>query len=286
MQKSILITGCSSGIGLHAAITLKNRGFHVFATARKQEDVDKLVAFGLDGLVLDVNESASIQNALERILAKTGGTLYALFNNAGYVQAGAIEDLSRAMMRAQFETNVFGAMELTNRVIPIMRKQGLGRIIQNTSILGIVSMPYRGAYNASKYALEGFSNTLRQELRKTGIYVSIIVPGPVHSDLRKNAYVYYHSSIASQPSIHKDLYQSMERYFFAPKENERQFTSGPEAVTKKLIHALDSGHPKAHYYIGFPAHLFAWLRRLLPDSAMDWLMNKVVEGEKNSSNIK
>lgn len=281
MEKSILITGCSSGIGLCAALTLKKRGYRVFATARRLSDVLQLQEQGLESLLLDVNNSISMYTALNTVLEKTNGTLYALFNNAGYVQAGATEDLTRDMMRMQFETNVFGAMELTNKVIPIMRKQGYGRIIQNTSILGIVTMPYRGAYNASKFALEGFNNTLRQELRDTPIKVSAIVPGPVHSELRSKAFAQYKTTIAMQESVHKNLYKAMETYFFAPEKDQRQFTKHPDAVVKKLIHALESKHPKAHYYIGFPAHLFAFLRRILPDCTMDWVIDKIVAGEKN-----
>lgn len=280
MQQSILITGCSSGIGLCTALTLQKKGYRVFATARKAADVEKLISLGLEGVLLDVNDSDSIHLALKHILEKTNGTLDALFNNAGYVQAGAVEDLTRDMMRDQFETNVFGAIELTNLVIPIMRKQGHGRIIQNTSILGIIAMPYRGAYNASKFALEGFANTLRQELRCTHIFVSNLVPGPILSELRKKSHDKYKETIATRESVHKPLYQAMEKYFFTPDDNDRKLTLTPDAVVTCLIAALESKKPKAHYYIGFPAHLFAWLRRLLPDSVMDWTMERVVQGEK------
>ena len=279
MQKSILITGCSSGIGLCAALTLQKKGYLVFASTRQSTDVEKLQKLGLNCVLLDVNDSTSIQSGLNTVLEQTGGTLDALFNNAGYVQAGAVEDLSREMMRAQFETNVFGTIELTNQVIPVMRQQGSGRIIQNTSLLGIVTMPYRGAYNASKFALEGFSNTLRQELRDTPIHVSNIVPGPIHSELRNKSFDHYKKTLATKDSVHKKLYQAMEKYFFTIKEEQRQFTLGPEAVVDKLIHALEDKKPKAHYYVGFPAHLFAWLRRLLPDSALDWVIERAVRGE-------
>jgi len=187
-QKSILITGCGSGIGNHAAMQLKQRGYRVFASARKKEDVSKLSAAGLESVLLDVTDTASMQQALAHILQQTNGTLDALFNNAGYLQAGAIEDLTHDTNRAQFETNVFGPMELIRLVLPIMRQQGHGRIIQNSSILGVITLPYYGAYNASKFALEGFSRTLRQELYGTQIHLSIINPGPIQSELRKNAF--------------------------------------------------------------------------------------------------
>ncbi|TAK73641.1 MAG: SDR family NAD(P)-dependent oxidoreductase [Gammaproteobacteria bacterium] len=273
MEKSILITGCSTGIGLCAAILLKQRGYRVFASARKAADVEKLRAQGFESILLDVNDSTSIQQAVEQILALTGGKLDALFNNAGYLQAGAVEDLTREMDRAQFETNVFGAMELTRRVLPVMRKQGYGRIIQNSSILGIITLPYYGAYNASKFALEGYSHTLRQELRGTGIHVSIINPGPIYSNLRQNAHQHYQQTLAKQPSAHETVYKKMEQSYFKPKKNF--ITQQPDAVVKKLIHALESAHPRAHYYVGFPTQLLAMLRRLLPDGALDGVLAKI-----------
>ncbi|MGM0679787.1 MAG: SDR family NAD(P)-dependent oxidoreductase, partial [Pseudomonadota bacterium] len=166
-KKNILITGCSSGIGLCVARGLRERGYRVFATARREADVAKLNAEGLESLRLDLDDSDSINAAVDEVLKRTGGTLYALFNNGAYGQAGAVEDLRRDVLRRQFETNLFGWHELTNRVLPVMRRQGYGRIIQNSSILGLIALPFRGAYNASKYALEGLSDTLRLELRKT-----------------------------------------------------------------------------------------------------------------------
>jgi NAD(P)-dependent dehydrogenase (short-subunit alcohol dehydrogenase family) len=275
LSRSILITGCSSGIGLDCAIALKQRGYRVFACARKMADVEKLNAFGLEGVQLDVNDAVSMQRALDTITARTGGTLDALFNNAGFLQAGAIEDLSRDMIRAQFETNVFGPMELIRLVLPIMRKQGHGRIIQNSSILGVITLPYYGAYNASKYALEGFSATLRQECRGTGIFVSIINPGPIASRLRENAFQLYQQTLAQQPgSTHAKAYEQMEQSYFQPSERDQKVMQNPSAVTKKLLHALESSHPHTHYFIGWPAIFLSILRRLLPDKALDWLLAK------------
>lgn len=274
MQKNILITGCSSGIGLASAEILHKRGYRVFATARKQSDVDSLKAKGLESLLLDVNDSHSIQNALNEILEKTGGKLDALFNNSGYAVPGAVEDITRDMMRMQFETNVFGAMELTNLVLPIMHKQGHGRIIQNGSILAIVTIPFRGAYCASKFALEGFSNTLRQELRGSNIHVSIIEPGPISSQFRNNAYKSYQNTLENKPSLYIKMYEHMRKSYFTDQTKTPPFTLTPDAVVKKLIHALESPKPKAHYYVGMPSHLFAFLRRILPDCALDWVMSK------------
>ena len=187
-DKSVLITGCSSGIGLCVAKGLRARGYQVFATTRKKEDVAMLKELGLNSLQLDLDDSISIQNAVKQVLHETGGTLYALFNNGAYGQAGAVEDLTRDTLRAQFESNLFGWLELTNAVLPVMRKQGYGRIIQNSSVLGLVAMPFRGAYNASKYALEGLTDTLRQEVTHTSenIHISLIEPGPIESQFRAN----------------------------------------------------------------------------------------------------
>jgi short-subunit dehydrogenase len=274
-ETSILITGCSSGIGQAAALALKQRGYRVFATARKTSDLDHLREQGLEPVSLDLNDSSSISQAIDHVLQQTGGQLDALFNNSGFLQAGAVEDLTRDNIRAQFETNVFGPMELTRLLLPIMRKQGHGRIIQNSSILGIITLPYYGAYNASKFALEGFSQTLRQELRGTGIYVSIINPGPIVSHLRDNAYQLYQQTLAkTSESAYAKAYQRMEQAYFKPSKQDRKIALGPEAVVKKLIHALESKHPKAHYYVGLPAQSLALLRRLLPDSVLDWVLSK------------
>lgn len=275
MDKSILITGCSSGIGLCAATQLKKRGYRVFASARKSTDVAKLKAQGFESVALDVNDSTSMQNALDQILELTNGKLYALFNNAGYVQLGAIEDLTRNMQREQFETNVFGPMELTRLVLPVMRKQGYGRIIQNSSILGTITLPFYGAYNASKFALEGFSKTLRQELRGTPIHVSIISPGPITSALRNNAFKIYQQTLKDAPSPYQETYHHLEQsYFKANNPKRKRLAEGPEAVVKKIIHALENSRPKAHYFIGTPAKLLAFLKRILPESTLDWLLSK------------
>ena len=183
-QKIVLITGCSSGIGYCVARGLKQRGYRVIATARREDSVKQLIDEGLESLVLDLSSSESIQLAFKEIVQLTGGNLYALFNNGAFGLPGAVEDLSRENLKVQFETNVFGWLELTNLVIPLMRKQGFGRIIQNSSVLGFVAMPFRGAYNASKYAIEGLSDTLRLELKGSNIFISLIEPGPITSQFR------------------------------------------------------------------------------------------------------
>lgn len=273
---SILITGCSSGIGFACATQLKQRGYRVFASARKAEDVKKLTALGLESVQLDINDAESMRRALTEITQATGGTLDALFNNAGYVQAGAIEDLDRKTHRQQFETNVFGPMELIQLVLPIMRKQGYGRIIQNSSLLGIVTLPFCGAYNASKFALEGYSLSLRQELRDTNIHVSLLNPGPVTSQLRDNAFKRYVDSLQQQPSAHKQVYMAMEESYFGPKAKDKpHYSDSPDLVVKSLLKALTSQNPKAHYYVGLPAKLLVCLHDWLPESWMEKILAQV-----------
>jgi len=273
-EKSVLITGCSSGIGLCVAQGLKARGYRVFATARKKRDVERLRAEGLESLPLDLTDSGSIASAVDEILARTGGSLDALFNNGAYGQPGAVEDLSRAVLKAQFETNLFGWHELTNRVLPVMRRQGHGRIIQNSSVLGFVALRYRGAYNASKYALEGLTDTLRLELKGTGIHVSLIEPGPVASRFRENAYRAYRENIDPGSSVHRDKYLAMETRL-QTKGPVVPFTLPPEAVLRKVIHALESRRPKARYYVTFPTYLFGFLKRVLGTRLLDKALNKV-----------
>ncbi len=274
LKKSILITGCSSGIGLCVARGLKSRGYRVFATARKAHDVQQLEADGFESLQLDLAHSDSIATAVDEILERTGGTLDALFNNGAYGQPGAVEDLSRDVLRAQFEINLFGWHELTNRVLPVMRRQGHGRIVQNSSVLGFVALRYRGAYNASKYALEGLTDTLRLELAGTDIHVSLIEPGPVSSRFRENALRAFQENIDADSSVHRDRYQAMDARL-KTKGPVVPFTLPPEAVLKKVIHALENRRPRARYYVTFPTYLFGILKRLLSTRLLDKALNKV-----------
>ncbi|WP_077731335.1 MULTISPECIES: SDR family oxidoreductase [unclassified Methylocaldum] len=272
-NKTILITGCSSGIGLCAARGLRQRGYRVFATARKESDVKQLCAEGFEAFRLDLADSRSIGLALEQVLRSTGGYLYAVFNNGAYGQPGAVEDLSREALREQFETNLFGTHELTALVLPVMRKQGYGRIIQNSSVLGFAAMAYRGAYNSSKYALEGLSDTLRLELAGTGIFVSLVEPGPIVSRFRDNALAMYKKNIDSARSVHREKYLAMESRL-AKEGPAVPFTLGPEAVLKAVIHALEAKRPKARYYVTFPTYLFGFLKRILPDRSLDWVLRR------------
>jgi len=272
--RAILITGCSSGIGLCVAQGLKQRGYRVFATARQAEDVSRLTDSGLESLQLDLDNSDSINLAVDEILSRTNDQLYALFNNGAYGQIGAVEDLSRDALRAQFETNFFGWHELTCRVLPVMRQQGYGRIIQNSSILGFIALPFRGAYNSSKYAIEGLSDTLRLELHDTNIFISLVEPGPIKSRFRANSYKAYKQHIDKAHSPFKKQYEAVEARL--KKEGPVvPFTLPPEAVLKKVIHALESKRPRERYYVTFPTHLFGTLKRLLSTRTLDKALRKI-----------
>lgn len=271
--KSILITGCSSGIGLTVARGLRARGYRVFATARQAEDVRRLAEEGFHALQLDLDRPESISTAVAAVLEQTDGRLYALFNNGAYGQTGAVEDLTRDVLRAQFETNLFGWHDLTRQLIPVMRREGVGRIIQNSSVLGFAAMKYRGAYNASKFALEGLSDTLRLELHGTGISVSLIEPGPIESRFRINAYRKWKENIDSGNSLHRSAYQALEQRLLS--ERPTRFSLPPEAVLTRVIHALESPRPKARYYVTFPTYLFGTLKRILPVRTLDWLLRKI-----------
>lgn len=274
LSKTILITGCSSGIGYSTAIELKKRGHNVIATARKSEDVSRLTQEGFATLLLDLADSQSIQQAVSRVIELTDGHCDALFNNGAFGQPGAVEDLTRDVLRFQFETNLFGTHELTNLLIPLMRRQGHGRIIYNSSVLGLVAMRYRGAYNASKFALEALADTLRLELYGTNIHVSLIEPGPILSNFRKNSYALYKKNIDPTHSFHKETYNTLEARL--QKEGAAAaFTLPATAVTEKVIHALEAKRPKMRYYVTFPTYLFAFLKRTLPMSWLDSLLRKV-----------
>ncbi|MDO9371523.1 MAG: SDR family NAD(P)-dependent oxidoreductase [Gammaproteobacteria bacterium] len=278
MKQVILITGCSSGIGLCLAENLHTLGHRVFATARKPDDVARLAARGMESLHLDLDDPASIHAAVDEVVRRTQGRIDVLINNGAYGQPGAVEDLRREVLRAQFETNLFGTAELINRVIPLMRAQQHGRIINIGSLLGFVALPYRGAYNATKYALEGLTDTLRLELADTGIFVSLIEPGPIKSKFRANGFVVYRKNIDAAHSAHRERYAALERRLAKPGP-AAPFTLPPEAVLCKVLRALASRRPRARYYVTFPSYLFAVLRRLLPTRALDWILSRISRGE-------
>lgn len=278
-KKSILITGCSTGIGYHAAKQLHEKGYQVIATARKAEDVARLTEEGLTALQCDVDDSASIRSAVSEACKLTQGRIDCLINNAGFGQTGALEDISRDVLRKQFETNVFGLQDMTNAVIPIMRQQGHGRIINISSVLGFITMPYRGAYNASKFAVEGLSDTLRQELRSANIQVSLIEPGPIESQFRDSAIASFDRHLKDKKdSAHQAKYETL-REQVVKDPHKTPFLLGPDAVLKKILHALESHRPKPRYHVTLATHLLAFLKRILSTRALDALLRMMARDE-------
>lgn len=281
-SKIILITGCSSGIGLETARTLAQRGHRVFGTIRKEKDAAALQAAGCETLMMDINNSDSIKQALNTLWQKTNHKLDVLVNNAGFEIPGAVEDISRQALRDQFETNVFGLQEVTNLVIPTMRKQGSGRIINISSMLGFASVPFRGAYNATKYAVEALSDALRVELRDTGIKVCLIEPGPIKSHLRETAHHAYEKYIDVENSANREVYKKLTASMDARKENS-SMTLTPADVAQKIVHAAESPRPKIRYLVTIPAYALAFLKRILPSCAFDWFMTQISKHEIKAS---
>ena len=270
-MKTVLVTGCSSGIGRAIARHLHERDYRVFATARAESDVTSLQDEGLQSLQLDLADQSSIDTAMSTVLDASGGELYALINNGAYGQPGAVEDLPTDVLRRQFETNVFGTHELTRQVIPVMRRQGAGHIVQISSILGLVCLPYRGAYNASKYALEALSDTLRLELAGSGVHVSLIEPGPITSSFRANAYAAFRQHINADQSAHRDAYAREVKRLQSNKPVP--YTLPESAVVDKVVHALESGKPKIRYPVTRPARVFSLLKRVLSDRMTDRVLH-------------
>ena len=271
--RSILITGCSSGIGLDAARGMKARGWRVFATCRQEADCERLRAEGLESFRLDYAEEASIAAAVEEVVARTSGRLDALFNNGAFACPGAVEDLPRGALREIFEVNLFGYHDLTRRIIPLMRAQGHGRVVNCSSVLGLVGAKWRGAYVATKFAMEGLTDVLRLEMRGTGLDFILIEPGPIGTKIRQNSIPHFEKWIDWKASARAEEYQSLLGRLYESRGPDR-FQLGPEAVTAKLIHALESPRPRARYYVTTPTYIAGWLRRLLPTRAQDWFLTK------------
>ena len=273
-QRSVLITGCSSGIGYDAAHSLFKAGWRVFATCRKAEDVDRLTNEGLEALQLDVTDETSMDSALSEILSRTGGSLDALINNAAYATPGAAEDIPTEALREIFETNLFGLHALTRKVIPVMRKQGHGRIVNIGSVLGYVVFKWRAAYVATKYALEGYTDTLRLEMKDTPIKIILINPGPITSRIRQNSVPHFEKHINWSASPRVEQYRkSLLKRLYEDRGPDR-YQLPASAVTKKLFVALDAKNPAPKMYVTTPAYTMNILRRVLPTRALDWLIQK------------
>jgi NAD(P)-dependent dehydrogenase (short-subunit alcohol dehydrogenase family) len=273
MTKTILITGCSSGIGYSCALGLKAKGYRVLATVRNMEDAKRLEAEGLEILMLDYAYSSSVQTCAAQVAKLTGGKLYGLVNNGAYGQPGAVEDLTRKVLEDQFAANFFGWHELTTLCLPMLRANGEGRIINISSVLGIVALKWRGAYNASKFAIEGLTDTMRLELTGTGIRVSTIEPGPVTSKFVETSLKNFEKNIDVEKSHYQAAYEKQRARL--GKGGSNRFKLPPEAVLKKLIHALESKHPKPHYYVTTPTYIMGLARRILPQRWLDGFVNRM-----------
>lgn len=277
-MKSVLITGCSSGIGLDTALQMQARGWRVFASCRREADRRRLETAGLRTLLLDVSDSGQIAAAFGELLAETGGTLDALFCNAGYGQTGAVEDVSREALRAQFETNVFGTWECIVHAMKVFRRQGYGRILVNSSILGFAAMPWRGAYNSSKFALEGLCDTLRHETAGSGIRVVLVEPGPVATRFRPNALEQFRRHIDAEGSVHREAYAAQLRRL-QQEGDAAPFTVSSAACAAVCVRALTVPDPRRRYLVTVPTVLFWYLRRLLPTALYDRLLRGAVKGQ-------
>ncbi len=275
MTRSILITGCSSGIGYDAAHTLNRRGWRVFATCRQEADCERLRTEGLESFPLDYADEASIKSAVEQVFKSTGGTLNALFNNGAYAIPGATEDLPRDALRAIFEVNLFGQFDLIARVLPAMKAQGHGRIVNNSSILGFTPALGRGAYVATKYAMEGLTDTLRLENHGENIHFILIEPGPIATRIRENSVPHFEKWIDWNASAQKAFYETrLLPRLYRKQTKTARFELQPSAVTAKLIDALESTRPRPRYYVTASTHFMGAMRRLLPTRALDWIIRR------------
>jgi NAD(P)-dependent dehydrogenase (short-subunit alcohol dehydrogenase family) len=274
-SKTILITGCSTGIGHACATGLKQRGYRVFATARKPEDLKRLEDEGLEALYLDYRDSNAVQACAREVSKRNGGALYALFNNGAYGQPGAVEDISRKVMEEQFAANFFGWHELTRACLPLMRKNGKGRIVQCSSVLGLAALKFRGPYNASKFALEGLTDTLRLELRGSAINVITINPGPIDSQFVPNARAAFERNVDVDKSLYQKSYEGQRKRL--ERGGTTRFKLPASAVLDKLVLALERENPRAHYYVTAPTWIVAAARRVLPQFLFDPFLDRISE---------
>ncbi|MGD2167474.1 MAG: SDR family NAD(P)-dependent oxidoreductase [Gammaproteobacteria bacterium] len=274
MTKSILITGCSSGIGRDAAVTLHARGWRVFATCRQESDCAALRALGLESFRLDYADEASLKSAAEEVGRRNGGKLDALFNNGAFAIPGAVEDVPRAALREIFEVNVFGQIDLINRCMPLLVAAEDARVINCSSVLGITAIGFRGAYNATKFALEAFTDTMRRENRHGPIRYILIEPGPIATRIRENAIPHFEKWVDWQSSRHRRFYeQTFRPRLYRRDRRKDRFERPPSAVTRKLIHALESSRPRARYFVTAPTYFASAVTRLLPTRWQDRLLS-------------
>ena len=279
-EKKVLVTGCSSGIGLATARVLRQRGWQVVPTARKDEDLAMLRDDGFTPVRLDVADEKSVTDAAAAALEIFGGKIGALVNNAGFGQAGAAEDLTRETLAYQMNVNFIGAHDLTTRFIPVMRKQGWGRIVNVSSVLGKIIIPFYGSYSASKFAMEALTDAMRAELWHTGIGVILIEPGPIVSEFRRNAAERAQASLDLEHAVFGAAYHKEIQRRIRQQKKPDAFTLAPEAVAEKIFHAIESGSPKRRYRVTIPAYLGTWAARFAPDWLLDSVNIRKIPAEK------
>jgi NAD(P)-dependent dehydrogenase (short-subunit alcohol dehydrogenase family) len=255
MSKVVLITGCSTGIGRNLAQRLTQSGYTVVATARKVETLSDLpVALKLP---LDVTQSDSVNHAVAHILQQFG-RIDVLINNAGYSMLGALEEVSEQQTQQVFDVNVFGAMRMIRTVVPYMRKQRAGRIINISSIAGKLSTPVNGTYSASKFALEALSDALHLELAPFGIQVVLVEPGAIKTHFDETAQTYARNILSNIDSPYQSLYKQSARFAAGMRKDE----PGPEVVSEVIDQAMKAVKPKTRYLAGvsFSSRLVIHLR--------------------------
>ena len=271
--KNILITGCSSGIGKNFAITLHNKGWRVFATCRSKTDCTFFTKLGIESFPLDLLKEESINCAVNLVKEKTKSQLDVLFNNGAYAIPGAIQDIPRSAMREIFEVNVFGQIDLINKCIPLMMNSDYPKIINCSSVLGFISLPYRGLYSATKYSIEALTDALRRENYDSKIKFVLIQPGPINTDIKKKSIKHFEKWIDWKKSIHKKTYENKvikRLYDNNYKDSFNSYELQPNEVTKLLINILNSKKPKARYKITIQTKIAQIMIKLLPTNTLDW----------------
>ena len=271
--KNILITGCSSGIGKNVAITLHNKGWRVFATCRSKTDCTFFTKLGIESFPLDLLKEESINCAVNLVKQKTKSQLDVLFNNGAYAIPGAIQDIPRSAMREIFEVNVFGQIDLINRCIPLMMNSDYPKIINCSSVLGFISLPYRGLYSATKYSIEALTDALRRENYDSKIKFVLIQPGPINTDIKKKSIKHFEKWIDWKKSIHQKTYENKvikRLYDNNYKDSFNSYELQPDEVTKILINVLNTKKPKARYKITIQTKIAQIMIKLLPTNTLDW----------------
>ena len=272
-KKNILITGCSSGIGHDAALTLNKKGWRVFATCRSRSDCKYFESLGIESFPLDLSNEKSIKSATDLIEEKISSKLNAIFNNAAFAIPGAIQDLPRSALREIFEVNVFGQFDLIKRCLPLMAQVEDPRIVNCSSVLGFLSLPYRGAYSATKFALEALTDAMRRENFDGPVKIILLQPGPINTKIRQNSIKHFEKWVNWQDSIHQKKYKNIviERLYNKSSSNLSKYELHPRSVTKVLEKALDAKKPKCRYMITTPTLAARILISTLPTKLLDWM---------------